>query len=122
MKQNMMRSALKWVSATVLIYSGLSGAALAEPVFTTSIPIGGGLFASGVNDWNNEIYEASADEKKIYVIDAATNSVKETIDVGFGPNGLAYYRKADQIALVKTGTPGSTVRSQNWAISDVDRF
>jgi len=103
MKQNMMRTALKLVSATLLVYAELSGAASLEPVFTTSIPIGGGLFASGVNDWNNEIYEASADEKKIYVIDAATNSVKDTIDVGFEPNGLAYYRKADQILLVDMG-------------------
>lgn len=96
----MMRSALKLLTASVLVYSGLSGAASSEPVFTSSIPIGGGLFASGVNDWDREIYEASADEKKIYVIDAATNSVKDTIDIGFGANGLAYYRKADQILLV----------------------
>lgn len=104
MKQNMMRSALKTVSAALLMYSALSGAAPLEPVFTTSIPIGGDLFASGVNDWGNEIYEASAAESKIYVIDAATNSVKDTIDIGFGANGLAYYRKADQILLVDMGS------------------
>lgn len=103
MKQNMMRSALKWVSATVLIYSGLSGAAMAEPVFTASIPIGRELFGSGVNDWDNEIYEASSAESKLYVIDALTNSVKDTIDVGFGAQGVAYYRKADQILLVDMG-------------------
>ncbi len=57
-----------------------------------------------MNDWDNEIYEASADEKKIYVIDPTTTSVKDTIDIGFGANGLDYYKKADQIALVKTGT------------------
>ena len=101
MKQNMMRSALKWVSATVLIYSGLSGAAMAEPVFTASIPMPAGrLFASDVNNWDNEIYEASSTDKKIYVIDAVDNTVKETIEIGFGANGLAYYRKADQILLV----------------------
>lgn len=101
--RNVMRSALKLVSVTLLIYSGLSMAAPVEPVFTASIPSPGGLFGSGVNEWDNEIYEASSADSKLYVVDAVSNSVKEVIDVGFGAQGVAYYRKADQILLVDMG-------------------
>lgn len=95
-----------------LAYTAASTAASLPPSFATAIPIGGGLFASGVNDWDGEIYEASADERKVYVLDAAKTVVKDVIDIDFAANGLAYYRKADQILLVDMG---------NEALKIVDR-
>lgn len=103
MKPMISHFVLKILFVSLLIYSNLTWAAPLQPVFIASIPSPGGLFGSGVNNWDNEIYEASSSESKLYIIDAVTNSVKDTVDVGFGAQGVAYYRKADQILLVDMG-------------------
>lgn len=105
MKAVTFKIALKALAIALFAYAGFSDAAPLPPKMKNIIPMGGGaLFARGLNHWDNEIYEASSADKKLYIINGATDRVKDAIILDFGPQGVAYYRADDRILMVNMGT------------------
>lgn len=99
---------MKIVASGVLL-AGLCGAtslmaAPLPPKMIGIIPVGGGgIFARTINTVDNEVYEASFADKKIYIIDGARMRVKDAIPMDFGPNGIAYHEATGQILATDFG-------------------
>lgn len=89
--------------AALAAASPLTAAPL-PPKMIGIIPVGGGgLFARTQNVDANEIYEASASDKKIYIVDAVRNRIVDAIAVDFVPNGMAYHKATGHILATNMG-------------------
>jgi len=73
-----LKTAFKALMVSLLAYAEVSGASDLPPKMKAIIPMGGGgIFARALNPWSNEIYEASFSDKKLYIINGATDRVKD---------------------------------------------